>query len=810
MSIQQAGRIGSALAVLGMGVLGAVAAEHATPDSGGGCEPRLVGRADPPEGTRVLWYRQPAAKWLEALPIGNGRAGAMIFGGICEERVQLNEQTLWSGGPMQADNPEALSHLPQLRRLLFEGRYVEADQLAQRFSLGDPCRIKPYQTLGDLHLKRLGVWPDVADYRRQLDLATGLARVSYRADGVGYTREYFASAPDEVLVIRLEADRPGAISTDLTMERPADAVCRARGPDQLVLSGRCDEGKGLRFVAHLAVLAEGGTVKPADGRLEVRGCDALTLLLAAATDYRNEDPEETCRRRVESARQRTYDALRRRSVADHEALMQRVRLEVGELDEVLADLPTDVRLERVRGGGDDPDLVATYFQLGRYLLIGCSRPGGLPANLQGLWCEEMAPAWNSDYHLNINLQMNYWPAEVTNLAECTGPLWDYIDSLRAPGRRTAEVHYGCKGFVAHHLSDIWGFTAPADGVWGLWPMGAAWLCQHVWEHYLFGGDRVFLAERGYPILKEAAGFLLDFLVEDTQGRLVTNPSVSPENRFKTPDGRPAYLCVGATMDLQIARELFTNCIEASKLLDVDEEFRARLEAALVRLARPPIGSDGRLQEWLEPFEEVEPGHRHMSHMYGFHPGCQITLRGTPEYAAAARKSLEYRLAHGGGGTGWSRAWVALMWARFEEGDLAYESLLTLLRASTEANLFDLHPPRIFQIDGNMGGTAAVAEMLVQSHAGELSLLPALPSAWASGHVAGLRARGGYELEMRWQAGRLVSATIQADQPGTCRVRTHAAAQLRVNEGSVPIVRLGDDSIEWNIPQAGRFVLTPAP
>ena len=768
--------------------------------------PDLIGAAAPPPGALALWYRRPAERWLQALPLGNGALGAMVFGGLSTERIQLNEESLWSGGPWDTNNPEALAHLPEVRQLLFEGRFAEATDLTHQHLLGKPERIRPYQTLGDLWLD-LGDHPSVADYRRELDLETGLARVSYRAEGADFSRELFVSAPDQVLAIRLTGSEPGRVKATVRLTRPADARAEVRDEGELWLLGQCDGGQGLRFSAGLLALPQGGEVQRDGDQLRVEGADSLTLLLAVATAYQGDDPERVVADRLQQAVRKSHDGLRDAAAADHGRLFRRVELDLGD---ARRDVPTDERLAAVRGGGEDPGLLAQYFQYARYLLIASSRPGSLPANLQGLWCEEMAPPWNCDYHLNINLQMNYWPAEVANLPECARPLFDYLDSLRAPGGRTAQVHYGCRGFVAHHLTDIWGFTAPADGPWGLWPMGAAWLCQHLWEHYAFSGDRRFLEQTAYPIMKEAALFCRDFLVEDSQGRLATNPSTSPENTLRAPDGQTSYLCVGATMDLEIIHDLFTRCVAASEILGVDPDFRADLAAALKQLAPLQIGKHGQLQEWLEDYDEPEPGHRHLSHLFAFYPGDEITLRGTPDFAKAVRTSLERRLAAGGGGTGWSRAWVALLWARMEEGDLAHDSLQILLQQSTEDNLFDLHPPRIFQIDGNMGGGAAVAEMLLQSHAGGLSLLPALPKAWPSGRVTGLRARGGHTVDLAWADGQLTAATIHATQTGACTARLPQGQRVEVNEGQLKPEDVGDDAIRFAVKRGERYELTKAP
>ena len=740
----------------------------------------LIAAASFASAADLLRYRQPAANWNEALPIGNGRLGGMVFGDPQADHIQLNEDTVWAGEKRDRNNPEAAKSLPEIRRLLFAGMPHEAELLADKTIISTPPRLPPYQTMGDL---RIGSKPgSVSDYRRELDLDTAIARVTYRAGDANYTREYFSSAADQVMVVRLTCDKPHHIDISATLSREIDAKTRFSGADRIVLEGeaiardaRHDQERpvGVKFQTVLLASQEGGKIATSGNGLWIEDANSATLFLAASTSFKPRDIEHD----LLSAK-RPYEELKARHIADYQKLFKRVKLSLGTAP--APDLPTDERLKRVAAGAEDLRLVEQYFQFGRYLLISCSRPGAMAATLQGLWNDKLDPSWDSKYTININTEMNYWPAEVTNLSELHEPLFDLIDLARPDGRRIAKAIYGAHGFVLHHNTDIWGDAVPIDGVGsGIWAMGGAWLSLHEWDHYDFTRDRQFLASRGYPVMKEAAEFLLDYLVDDGKGHLLTGPSISPENTYKLPNGVTARLCMGPYMDTEITRQLFTRVIDASAILGIDADFRAKVKAAMDRLPAFQIGQYGQLQEWMEDYEEKEPGHRHISQLFALHPGNQITPRGTPELAKAARATLERRLANGGGHTGWSRAWIINFWARLEDGDKAGENVTALLGKSTFPNMLDAHPP--FQIDGNFGGTAGIAEMLLQSHAGEISILPALPKSWSTGSVKGLHARGAVEVDIDWKDGKATRVALRSP--------IAAGHKVRFADGRVETVKL---------------------
>ncbi|MEM7309814.1 MAG: glycoside hydrolase family 95 protein [Planctomycetota bacterium] len=750
----------------------------------------------PPAQDLTLWYDEPAARWEEALPVGNGRLGAMVFGGVGAERLALNEDTIWAGAPFERDRKGAHEHLAAARELFFEGRVVEGQALMQKEFMTERI-IRSYQPLGDLTLTFPGHDAEsVEGYRRDLDLDDAVATTRYTHDDVLYMRKVFASPANDVLVVHVTSNEAGKLDFDLTLERERDADVEYGPGAAATLRGQArqseaEDAPGVRFTAALRVRTRGGVVTAEDDRLTIRGAHEATVLLGAGTDYRGDAPDERAVADVAGADRRRADQLFTDHIREHRRLMQRVSLDLGGWE--ARERPTDERLAAVRDGATDPALLALYFQYGRYLLASCSRPGSMPANLQGLWNPHIQAPWNSDYHININCQMNYWPAEVANLAECHEPFFDLVDGIRARGAATAAELYDAPGWVAHHTTDAWFFTSPIGRtVWGLWPTGGAWCTRHLFDHYAFGGDLDFLRTRAWPALRGAAEFFLHYLARDPEtGRLVSGPASSPENSFRTSDGQVADTSMGPSMDQQIVWDLFGNVLAAAEALEVEDELVERVRAARAELALPVIGDDGRLTEWARPYEETEPGHRHVSHLYGLHPGSQYTLA-TPNYLGAARKSLEHRLANGGGHTGWSRAWIINFYARLHDGDAAHEHLLALLRKSTLPNLFDDHPP--FQIDGNFGGTAGVAEMLLQSHDGHVTLLPALPGAWAEGSVRGLRARGGLTVDLAWKDGALENAQLRAEAGGTFRLRLNGLVRsLELSAGETRTVDAEDFS-----------------
>jgi alpha-L-fucosidase 2 len=737
-----------------------------------------------------LWYNQPANQWVEALPIGNGRLGAMVFGNPSQEEIQLNENTIWAGQPNRNDNPYAKEALPEVRRLIFKGKYKEAQDMVNEKFISRNSQGMPYQTVGNLILSFPG-HENFTNYYRELNIETAVTSLCYDVSDVTYKRTVFASFPDQVIIFRITASKPGKINFTASMNRPAPADISTEDNDKLIMSGvtgDCDSVKGaVKFQAQVKIITEGGSVSANNNKIIVNNADVATLYISIASSFKNyNDISANAAKRandyLQKALKNDYKQALKAHIADYQHYFKRVSLDLGVTDSVKN--PTNVRIEQF-AGGNDPQLVALCFQFGRYLLISSSRPGGQPANLQGIWNNQLYPPWDSKYTVNINTEMNYWPSEITNLSEMNEPLVQMILELSKTGRQTAKDMYGAEGWVLHHNTDIWRINGPVDGAfWGMWPMGGAWLCQHLWEKYEFNGDKEYL-KSVYPVMKSAVEFYISFLIEEPQHRwLVVCPSVSPEN---SPAVHPeSSISFGTTMDNQLLFDLFTKTIKSAEILETDKELVKKIKETLKRLPPMQIGRWGQLQEWMQDWDSRDDRHRHISHLYGLFPSNQISPYRTPELFSAARTSLA---ARGDESTGWSMGWKVNLWARLLNGNHALKLITDQLTPSiqgdgkqkggTYPNLFDAHPP--FQIDGNFGFTAGIAEMLIQSHDGSIFVLPALPYVWKNGSIRGIRLRGGFEIEsIEWKNGEISKLVIKSNLGGNCRIRSYT--KLRAEDG----------------------------